>query len=74
MIATTDCSRFHNSRMISHDVSSGLVVRVHPEYSSLRLPSVKPKDSGNFTCSPENAKPASGESVSEEVAKFVTAP
>ena len=49
--------RYHNSKMISHETSRGQSVIFKANFSTLRLPHVTQKDSGNYTCAPHNMRP-----------------
>ena len=53
--------RYRNSKMINHDHRSrGLNVSIQPNsHSTLHLPRVRETDSGNYTCAPQNFRPAS---------------
>ncbi len=54
--------RYHNDRMVNHDLERGQRVDVSPlgSHATLTLPGARAKeDSGNFTCSPQNVRPAS---------------
>ena len=52
-----DCFRYHNDMMISHEKSRGQSVIFKANFSTLRLPQVTQKDSGNYTCAPHNMRP-----------------
>ena len=52
-------SRYHNNRMINHDRDRDQAVELHPTHSTLTLPHVDSRDSGNYTCSPHNLSPSS---------------
>lgn len=50
---------YHDSRMINYDLARGVEV-THERFSSeLVLPRALSDDSGNYTCVPSNAQPAS---------------
>lgn len=53
-------SRYHNNRMINHELDRGQQVQTKlANYSTFHLPTVTRKDSGNYTCAPHNLRPAS---------------
>ena len=52
-----DCFRYHNDMMISHEKSRGQSVIFNANFSTLRIPQVTQKDSGNYTCAPHNMRP-----------------
>ena len=45
--------------MINHDHDRDQQVEIHPTHSTLTLPHVDSRDSGNYTCSPHNLSPSS---------------
>ncbi|UYV75686.1 hypothetical protein LAZ67_13001000 [Cordylochernes scorpioides] len=54
---------YHDDRMINYDTQRG-IISVHKgvgdtAYSRLYIADVQPSDSGNYTCCPSNAEPAS---------------
>ena len=52
--------RYHNNRMINHELDRGQQVQTKlANYSTFHLPTVTRKDSGNYTCAPHNLRPAS---------------
>ena len=52
--------RYHNSRMINHELDRGQQVHTKfADHSTFHLPTVTRKDSGNYTCAPHNLRPAS---------------
>ena len=52
--------RYHNNRMINHELDRGQQVQTQfANYSTFHLPKVTRKDSGNYTCAPHNLRPAS---------------
>ncbi|XP_046399299.1 uncharacterized protein LOC124165818 [Ischnura elegans] len=50
---------YRDDRMINYDANSGVLVRHGRHSSDLEIRSAKPADSGNYSCVPSNAKPAS---------------
>ena len=45
--------------MINHDHDRDQAVEIHSTHSTLTLPHVDSRDSGNYTCSPHNLSPSS---------------
>ena len=52
-------SRYHNDRMINYDSERGVSVSKDNSGSTLSLTVARTEDSGNYTCSPYNIRPAS---------------
>ncbi|XP_071439789.1 zwei Ig domain protein zig-8-like isoform X2 [Hetaerina americana] len=50
---------YRDDRMINYDANAGVLVRHGRHSSDLEIHSAKPADSGNYSCVPSNAKPAS---------------
>lgn len=50
---------YHDNKMINYDSSRGVIVKYSRFSSLIRIPGTRGRDSGNYTCVPSNARPAS---------------
>lgn len=56
---THECFRYHNKRMINYDVRRGVRVTTDAAGSTLTMANASGRDSGNYTCSPDNIRSSS---------------